>query len=73
MQLHACFAIGHTEVMASDGMCSGRPEFKGVALSLSVPDAATARTGDRAGMPQRAIPLGRRGARHRAATTRATT
>jgi PhnB protein len=40
--MHACFAIGDTEVMASDGMCSGQPEFKGVALSLSVPDAATA-------------------------------
>ena len=28
--------------MLSDGECSGQPEFKGVRLSLSLPDEATA-------------------------------
>jgi PhnB protein len=40
--MHASFRIGETEVMASDGMCSGQPGFQGVALSLTVPDEATA-------------------------------
>ena len=40
--MHSTFRIGETEVMASDGMSSGKPEFKGVSLSLTVPDAATA-------------------------------
>lgn len=33
--MHASFTIGQTEVMASDGMASGKPEFKGITLSLS--------------------------------------
>jgi PhnB protein len=33
--MHACLRIGETEVMASDGRCTGRPEFKGIFLSLS--------------------------------------
>lgn len=33
--MHASFKIGQTEVMASDGMASGKPEFKGITLSLS--------------------------------------
>jgi PhnB protein len=33
--MHAAFRIGETTVMASDGMCSGTPSFKGIALSLS--------------------------------------
>jgi PhnB protein len=40
--LHASFRIGETEVMASDGMASGKPTFQGVALALTVPDEATA-------------------------------
>jgi PhnB protein len=40
--LHATFRIGDTEVMASDGMNSGKPDFQGVSLALSVPDEATA-------------------------------
>ncbi|HSK75931.1 MAG TPA: VOC family protein [Thermoanaerobaculia bacterium] len=40
--MHASFRIGETEVMASDGMCSGQPGFQGVSLSLTVPDEATA-------------------------------
>lgn len=40
--MHASFRIGGTEVMASDGMCSGQPSFQGVSLSVAVPDEATA-------------------------------
>jgi PhnB protein len=34
--MHASLRIGDSEVMASDGCCTGRPEFKGVSLSLEV-------------------------------------
>jgi PhnB protein len=40
--MHASFRIGQTEVMASDGYAAGRPEFKGVSLSLSAADEAEA-------------------------------
>lgn len=40
--MHSSFRIGNTEVMASDGMCSGKTSFQGVSLSLAVPDEATA-------------------------------
>jgi PhnB protein len=35
--MHACFRIGDTAVMASDGChCTGKPTFAGVSLSLTV-------------------------------------
>lgn len=34
--LHASMRIGDSEVMASDGCCTGKPEFKGTSLSLEV-------------------------------------
>ena len=40
--MHAHFRIGDTELMASDGRCTGEPKFQGFALSLSVPDEAEA-------------------------------
>lgn len=40
--MHACFQIGDTEVMASDGMAAGKPEFKGFSLSLNAPSDAEA-------------------------------
>lgn len=40
--MHASFTIGETNIMASDGRCSGQPKINGVSLSLSVPDSATA-------------------------------
>jgi PhnB protein len=40
--MHACFQIGDTEVMASDGMAAGKPEFKGFSLSLTAPTDAEA-------------------------------
>lgn len=35
--MHACFRIGDTTVMASDGRCEGRPGFQGFSLALTVP------------------------------------
>jgi PhnB protein len=40
--MHARLRIGETEVMASDGSCTGKPAFQGVSLSLSVPSEAEA-------------------------------
>ena len=40
--MHACFKIGDTTVMASDGHCAGKPNFQGFALSLSVNNSAEA-------------------------------
>lgn len=41
--MHACFRIGDTAVMASDGMSQGNPEFKGFSLSINAKDEAEAR------------------------------
>ena len=40
--MHAEFRIGETVVMASDGNCTGKPNFQGFSLSISVPDDARA-------------------------------
>ncbi|MET0377881.1 MAG: VOC family protein [Spongiibacteraceae bacterium] len=40
--LHASFRIGDTSVMASDGMCSGKADFQGFSLTLTVADDAEA-------------------------------
>lgn len=40
--MHASLRIGETVVMASDGNCQGKPEFKGTALSLTVKSDAEA-------------------------------
>ena len=40
--MHACFRIGETAVMASDGKCAGKPSFQGFSLSLTVPNEAEA-------------------------------
>lgn len=40
--MHASFKIGETEVMASDGMGGGKPEFKGFSLSLTAASDAEA-------------------------------
>ena len=37
--MHSSFRIGESTVMASDGLCSGKPDFKGVSLTVSVADA----------------------------------
>ena len=40
--MHATLRIGGSMLMLSDGHCSGKPSFQGVALSLQAPDIATA-------------------------------
>jgi len=40
--MHASFRIGETTVMASDGLCQGKPNFQGFSLSLTVPNVAEA-------------------------------
>lgn len=41
--MHAVVRIGDTELMASDGRCSGHAEFKGIMLSLTADTDAEAR------------------------------
>ena len=41
--MHASFHVGDTEVMASDGRCSGLPKFDGFALSITAADETDAR------------------------------
>jgi len=41
--MHSCFRIGQASVMASDGMCSGKPHFGGFSLSLEAPDEKEAK------------------------------
>jgi PhnB protein len=41
--MHASFRVGDTEVMLSDGLCSGQTQFTGFSLSLEAADAADAR------------------------------
>jgi PhnB protein len=40
--MHASFTIGGSTLMASDGMCDGKPKFDGFSLSITVPDDAAA-------------------------------
>jgi PhnB protein len=40
--MHACIRIGDAFVMASDGMCSGKPGFQGFSLSISPANEAEA-------------------------------
>jgi PhnB protein len=41
--MHANFRVGETAVMASDGMCRGRPSFQGFSLTLTANDEAEAK------------------------------
>ncbi|HLS86718.1 MAG TPA: VOC family protein [Burkholderiales bacterium] len=41
--MHSEIRIGDTTVMASDGMCSGKPSFSGFALSYPAKDEADAK------------------------------
>ena len=36
--MHADLVMGETTLHVSDGMCSGKPEFKGIALSMTLDD-----------------------------------
>ena len=41
--MHASLRIGDSELMASDGLCSGKPGFQGFALSVAAKDDADAK------------------------------
>ena len=40
--MHAQFRIGETKILASDGRCMGKAEFKGFSLSITASDEAEA-------------------------------
>lgn len=40
--MHATFRVGETEIMASDGRCTGKAVFEGFALSLTAPSVTEA-------------------------------
>lgn len=42
MVMHAAFNVGETQLMASDGMGSGKPSFQGVSLSINPANEAEA-------------------------------
>ena len=41
--MHASFRVGDAVLMASDGMAQGKPEFKGITLSINVKNDAEAK------------------------------
>jgi PhnB protein len=42
--MHAAFKVGDTQVLASDGNCSGKPAFQGVSLTVTARDDAHAKS-----------------------------
>jgi PhnB protein len=40
--MHATLTVAGSTVLVSDGNCMGKPEFKGISLSLTVPNEAEA-------------------------------
>jgi len=42
--MHAAFKVGDTQVLASDGNCSGKPSFQGVSLTVTARDDAHAKS-----------------------------
>lgn len=40
--LHVTLQIGDSQLLASDGRCSGKPDFQGFSLSLSLPGSTEA-------------------------------
>jgi PhnB protein len=49
--MHACFNVGDSPIMASDGMNAGKPNFDGFSLSLNAKDEAEAEKLFKALMP----------------------
>jgi PhnB protein len=41
--MHASFRVGDTDIMLSDGRCSGTTKFEGFSLSITAPDETAAR------------------------------
>ena len=42
--MHACFQLGDSQIMASDGLCTGKANFSGFSLSLPAKDEADAKS-----------------------------
>ena len=42
--MHASFKVGETQVLASDGNCSGKPSFQGISLTVTARDGAHAKS-----------------------------
>ena len=40
--MHMSFTVGDTELMGSDGYCTGKPTFQGISLTFNAKDAADA-------------------------------
>ncbi len=40
--MHASFMVGDAMIMASDGMCQGKPNFQGISLAMTVKTEADA-------------------------------
>ncbi len=40
--MHSAFSVGGVTLMAADGYCQGKAEFKGFSLSITAPDQPTA-------------------------------
>lgn len=40
--MHACFRVGESTLMASDGYCSGQTDFQGFSLSIAAADGTEA-------------------------------
>ncbi len=36
--MHACFRVGDSRIMASDGFCKGKPSFQGFSMTLQPKD-----------------------------------
>ena len=41
--LHSSFHVGDSTIMASDGYCQGKPDFRGISLTIIVPEEAEAK------------------------------
>jgi PhnB protein len=40
--MHSSMKIGESRVMATDGSCAGKPDFKGISLTITTPSSAEA-------------------------------
>jgi PhnB protein len=41
--MHSSFQVGETEILASDGRCTGQPSFQGISLTLTAANDAEAK------------------------------
>ncbi len=40
--MHAAFHVGETQILVSDGRCTGKPNFSGISLTLNATDSGEA-------------------------------